>query len=720
MMCWATLVGAQADVADRQGSVIEQVIVTAQKRAENLQDVPISINAISADVVAASGVHGTTGIASLTSGVVITDVTGAPSVTIRGIGTQNTFAGEESSNSMYVDGVYYSSISASAFSLASLERIEILKGPQGTLFGRNATGGLIHIITRDPTHDPTLEMSLGYGNYDTSSASLYGSAGLSDSIAADLSVNYLTQGDGYGVNLSTGEDTYRLKKDIAVRSKLLWDLSDDTRAIVAADYSDSDSTLASPRSIIPGAVALDGGTYVGDRFDVRNEQRGHGFATKNKGASLRLDHSFSSMSFTSLTAYREFERLGTFDQDGSAAGLINVSYDQSADQTTQEFQLQSVADDKLNWIVGAFYLDSTEGVHPLGLTGLTQAAAGGFSNLFSELETQSVAGYAQTTLDVASDTSVTAGVRYTRDEKAIVGRNVTGAPVNPIRNVTDAERNWSELTYRLAVDHALTDDVMAYASWNRGFKSGGFNGSNLTNPPIDPETLDAYEIGLKSELFDHTVRANLSTFYYDYAGVQLSQVVVGTQLIVNAARATSYGLEGDFIFSPMDNLDIRANFSLVHGEYDDFPNAPAALANPVTVVPPGYACPATLPTSAGGNTRCIIADASGHRMIQTPERTLSLGANYTIPSAVGNFNADLSYYYNSGYFYEVDNRVSQPSYRLVNAQLSWTSSDDRYAVRLWGKNLSDEEYYTNISTSVGDNGTWAAPRTYGISFDVKL
>lgn len=710
---------AGAETEPATSPVIEQVIVTAQKRAENLQDVPIAINAITADTVAASGVDSTLGLATLTSGVVITDVVASPAIFIRGIGTPNTFAGEESSNSLYVDGVYYASIAGSVFSLNNIERIEILKGPQGTLFGRNATGGLIHIITRDPSHDPSLHTTVGYGNYESFRGSLYGTTGLSDTVAADISVNYGDQGRGYGTNLLRRDDIYQAE-EIALRSKVLWEPGELTRVILSADYSDSTSTLSTPRSIIPGAIAFNGARYTGDPFDVLNDRPDVGITTRIKGASLRVEQEIATLQTASLTAYRESTYAGGFDQDATATPLVLISYDQPASQFSQEFQVQAPTSSPVDWIVGAYYLHSKEGVEPLGVSGSSQAALGGFNNLYSHLQTTSLAGYAQATVPIGASSNVTAGVRYTDDKKELKGQNVTGAAVNPIRNVTDTDASWGELTWRLALDHNITDDVLAYGSWSRGFKSGGFAVANLTNPPIDPETLDAYEVGLKSELFDGRLRANFAGFYYSYSDIQLSQVIVGTSLIVNAAEATSYGIEGDFQFVPMTDLELRANVSLIDAEYDRFPNAPAALPNPVTVVPPGYTCLPPLPVTAGGNKTCTIADASGHRMIRSPKTTVSAGANYTIPLTNGKLNGDISYYYNSGYFYEADNRLRQPAYSLVNAQLSWLSPYERYAVRLWGRNLTDEVYYTNISSSIGDNGTWAAPRTYGVTLEVKL
>jgi len=713
----ATHAGAQTPPAG--SAVIEQVIVTAQKRAENLQDVPISINAISADTVAASGVDSTLGIATLTSGVVITDVVASPAIFIRGIGTPNTFAGEESSNSLYVDGVYYASIAGSVFSLNNIERIEVLKGPQGTLFGRNATGGLIHIITRDPTHDPSLHATVGYGNYESVRSSVYGSAGLSDTVAADISVNYGDQGKGYGRNLLLGNDLYKAE-EIALRSKVLWEPGDLTRVVLSADYSDSTSTLSTPRSIIPGAIAFNGARYTGNPYNVLNDRPNQGITTRIKGASVRVEQEIAALNFTSLSAYRESTYAGGFDQDATATPLVLILYDQPARQLSQEFQLQSPASSSIDWIVGAFYLNAKEGVEPLGVTGLSQAAVGGFNDLYSHLEATSLAGYAQATVPVGARSNVTVGLRYTDDKKQLKGQNVTGAAVNPIRNVTDTEASWGKLTWRLALDHTITDDLLVYGSWNRGFKSGGYAVANLTNPPINPETLDAYEVGLKSELFDGRLRANFAGFYYGYSDIQLSQVIIGTSVIVNAAEATSYGIEGDLLFVPVTDLHLRANVSLIDAKYDKFPNAPAALPNPVTVVPPGYTCLPPLPVTAGGNKTCTIANAEGNTMIRSPRTTVSVGANYTIAVPNGKVNADLSYYYNSGYFYEADNRLRQPSYGLVNAQLSWLSPDERYAVRLWGRNLSDEVYYTNISSSIGDNGTWAAPRTYGVTFEVKL
>lgn len=707
----ATAASAQSVEEAARGSGLEEVVVTAQRRSENLQSVPIAITALTADMLDKQGVGRTLDITNVTPGLVITPAVSAPQIYIRGVGTLNAAPGEESSNAVYVDGVYLAALPSAIFSFNNIERIEVLKGPQGTLFGRNATGGLIQVVTRDPSFDDTYQVDLSYGNYDTVGASAYVSGGLSDTVAVDLAGYYRDQGEGYGTNLFNGRDVNQTREK-SVRGKLLWNAGDNTVIKLAADYSESDSSAGPARSIIPGSVALGGQTYLGDPQDVNFNLHPYA-ATSGGGVSLRVEHDLSWAKLLSISAYRDGSFDMDSDQDSTALPLVNAEVRTDFSQLTQELQLQSNRDGRLEWIAGLFYLASETNQTPFGLSGASQAPVGGFTNRIATQETDSYAVFAQGTYGFTDSTRLTTGVRFSKDERAIHGRDETGIGT---LNVVDRDTSFDSTTWRLALDQKLSDDVMVYGSYSRGFKSGIYNLLAPTAPPVRPEQLDAFEIGVKSELFDRTLRANLSTFYYEYSDIQLTQQIPGGVFLLNAAEATMYGLDAELLAEPFDGLTLRGGLNVLKAEYDSFPGAPATLPSPATCV---TRPPSTLPgPRTGGNTTCAI-DAAGYDMVRAPKWTLNFAADYRWLTSMGTFTASANYYYNDGFFPDPDNRVRVASYSLVNAELGWTSESERIGVRLWARNLLDEEYYSNIVTSTGDNGTAGVPRLVGITLSVK-
>ncbi len=706
-------VTAQTDGAQSRG--IEEIIVTAQKREENLQDVPIAISALTVNQITASGVSDTMQLSAAVPGLVINQTAGTPAIFLRGVGTQNTAPGEEGGNAVYVDGVYLANTRAMIFDFNNIERIEVLKGPQGTLFGRNATGGLIHVITRNPSHEPVFKTSVGYGNYDKITATAYGSIGLSDTVAIDMALNYMDQRDGFGTNLLYGNDIYR-GDEWGVRTKLLWTPNDEAKITLAADHMESVLGFNTPRQPIPGAVGTTGTTYSGNRYDVASTEYFPRAPYRGSGVSARIDYDLGWADFMSLTAYRESQAGQFYDLDGEAAPLINVLYDNPYDQLTQEFQLQAGPDARFHWIVGVFYMDSSTETKPVSTNGLAFAAQGGDLSRYVNYDTDSIAVFAQITYPVTDSTNVTAGVRYTEDERHFKGYMLAPAIPGPFNQVDDSSDD-NKVTYKLAIDHSLTDDFMIFGSISRGFKSGVYNTTAFPSPAVEPEVIDAYEVGIKSELLDNRLRLNLSGYFYDYQDIQLNQVLPGAiNYLFNAAEAEYYGIDLELTAVPTDNLTIRAALNWMHGEYTDFPGAPATLPNAITVAPADWNCPAANP-SGGGNRSCVIPNAKGYDTIRTPEISGSIAIEYAYPTTFGTVMASASYYYNDGYAIEVDNRTRQDSYEQVAAQLGWRSANERFGVSLWGRNLTDEAIYVNISTSAADNGTYQPPRTYGITFD---
>ena len=517
---------------------IEEIVVTAQRRAENMQDVPIAVSAMSADTLETLGVVDVLDLAATAPGLYVGRQLGSPLIYLRGVGTTSTQGGQESPTALYVDGIYYAELPGLNFSFNNIERIEVLKGPQGTLFGRNATGGLVQIITKDPSHDPSLEIGVSAANYETFGGKLYGTTGLGDNLAVDIAFVGNDQGEGWGENLTVGGDV-GLTDDYGVRSTWLWTPSDDTKVRASFDWTKTETTVGLSRQAAEGAITIDGQPPPADPYDD-NSNLNNNEEIEAYGAGLKISHSFSSVDFVSLTGYRETDTDILFDQDNSALPLVNAPIFYRTDQLTQEFQLLSNDSERFNWIIGAYYAD-LDFDYELVLNGIAFGAVGGIDDKHSRQTVKSYAGYAQGTLAVGEASNITAGIRFTSDKREFRGTDTFTAIGLVVPSSADPEVTQEEPTWRLSFDHRFSDEFMMFASYNRGFKSGLYNMVNLSQDAVDSEIVDAYEIGFKSDLADDRVRLNGSVFYYDYSDMQIQVINAGITVLANAAQAEVRG-----------------------------------------------------------------------------------------------------------------------------------------------------------------------------------
>ncbi len=716
----ADALAANAAQAQQDGSAdvgVGDIVVTAQRRSESMQKVPISVTAISATKLIASGINSSQDIAVATPGLTMTTSRNTVTPYLRGVGTQSGNAGTEGSIATYIDGVYIASAGGAIFSLNNVERVEVLKGPQGTLFGRNATGGLIQVITRDPSHDPGFEASLGYGNYSTVTTSAYITGGLTDSVAADVSLYRTYQGEGWGKNIPDGKDV-NLRNEWMVRSKVKADLGERTTIVLAGDYAWWRSDIGLTRQTLPGTVARGGYRPVGSIYDANASiTLQPGDESNQWGGSLRIAHDLTDgITFTSTSAYRRFEVQGPLDNDTTPLVASDVTYREKTKTIQQEFLLNG-STGPLNWTAGAFYFHSESGFAPRIV--FTTRPSAQNTAISSNIIANSFAGFIQGTYAVTDRTKLTAGLRYTTEKRHIEGIVVAQAgntvPEGTILQNTDNLPNSithgkdSKLTWRLALDHQINNDVLAYASYSRGFKAGGFNSSTLTVPPVEPETLDAYEVGLKTDLFDRMVRFNTSAFYYKYSNIQLQSVQAFTSSIFNAAKGTIKGIDTELtIVPPLESgrLELNGGVSYLHARYNSFPNAQITTPNSPT---------------AGGNT-LATGSASGNHMVRSPSITLNASASYSHP--VGDtlkIGFDVNYLHTGKFYWEPDNRVSQSPVDLLNGQVWLGQQDDVWRVRFWAKNILKERYFASVNSSAfSDGASPAAPRTFGATLDLKF
>ncbi|MGE4429709.1 MAG: TonB-dependent receptor [Sphingobium sp.] len=720
---------AQPQEAQSSGGLAD-IVVTAQRRSESLQDVPVAVAAFDSETLTKSGVTDTTSLNGQIPSLSISTRGPQNVIFIRGVGSNGSGVQSEQSVANYVDGVYIYSSVGNMFPLNNVERVEVLKGPQGTLFGRNATGGVINIITREPQHEAEVGMSLGYANYETINTSFYGTAGLTDTIAADLSISYKNQNKGWGRNITRNEDVY-LGKDLSIRSKVLWEPTDRTKVRLIGAYTYQNNSGFNV-ALAPGEAGVDGIVRDIRPYDqVANHE--DGFYARSYMGSLQIEQDFDFARLVSITAYRKVNATYITDQDGTPLGLVDVPYaKEPSSNWQQEVRLEGASGGPLEWMIGGFYFKSKATYTPLRLQGLIDdAIVAGFQaaqpdvyptpapgvgvDALDEYGTQKISSksiFGQVSYSVTPTTKLTAGLRYTWEKvKRVDARNdvfysdgTTFTELLPEQSDSN-----KKLTFRFAADQKFTDDIMGYASFSRGYKTGGYNLTGVgAIPAFQPEQLDAYEVGLKTELFDRHLRFNISAFYYKYKNIQVQLTQPGGENTANAAAARMKGVDVDFQVAVAQNFTLRGAAGYLTGKYRE-------VIDPTTGLPftlPGY------PASSGAG---FEYNPAGNRTVYSPKWSGNVGGTYTIPSSIGDFDLDATMIFSGKSFVQPTNRRALPSYKTVNSSITWKSLDDHLNIRVWAQNLFDERYLvTALESGLGDLIVYAPPRTYGVTLTTKF
>ena len=691
--------------ADDQG--LSEIVVTAQKRAENLQDVPLAVTAVSGDTLKAAAVSDTQQLTALVPGLQVRTTAGSFQPAIRGIGTSSSVV--ENPVALYIDGVYLPQQREGLRELNDIEQVAVLKGPQGTLFGRNATGGVIQITTKAPSHEFKGEAGASIDNYALFKSDLYLTGGLGENAAASISAFYSKQGEGWGDNLTNGHDTFKLRHEFSVRGKLLFEPGPDTSITIAGDYLDRDALTNSFQNY-PGTQL----TFVqlAPLKNVHDSYAGADSFVKFKGggASLTIDHDFGFAKLLSISAYRKGKGDIQFDNTGAPGAFFVVQVPNAPNESySQEIQLISPKSE-FSWVVGAYYFHNLNGAKPIRriITGPLAPAPTSttLNSTFGTETAESLAPFGQIDWEFVTGTTLTLGARYTYEKRSVDSTTtltrVNGTQVLIPRIESDSIR---KPTFRVALSHQLSDDVMAYVAFNSGFKSGGYNVINPANAAYLPETLKAYEAGFKSEFLDRRVRLNASAFYYDYGNVQITQFVSGVQSISNGAAAKLYGLDVDFEARLGAEFRLSGGFLIEHSEFTNFPNATFSTPRPT------------------GGASLFPGDAKGNRLPLAQEFVGTLGIDWSHDlESGGAIDANVTANYNGDYFFEPDNFARQGDFVFLNASIKYTFPGKRFSVMAFGKNLLDEEVRTQPSSQgIGYPTTYGSPpRTYGIAARVQF
>jgi len=696
---------------------VGEIIVTARKREERLQDVPMSISAVGGEALESAGYTELNDLSRLTSNVFFEAADRSkPLIFIRGIGTRGYDAGSDPSVGVFVDGVYLGRFGALDLDLMDVERIEVLKGPQGTLYGRNTIGGAISVVTKDPSTTFTGKVSGEVGASETSGDNLFGlTASVSGPIAQDgaygsLSLSQRTR-DGY--QPVTGTDVRGGSEDSwAIRGKTLFELGDDSKLRLSGDYARSDgpplilvpNTLGgaatAPGALAPGYVAQ---AEPSDPYHPSSDENDQGIVKKTYGVSAQLDWTGGELDFTSITAARGMALDERDDLDGTVLPFQVYRAEEDSDQFSQEFRVAHQAD-AFNWVFGLYYarenVTRTEFIDfgPASLLSFLVAPAPLGWGFGFDLESTSMAAFGQLQWQMTDALSVSLGGRYSKDKKDVVFDTTTTVPglvISPYSAAVD--RSWNSFDPSIALNYKVSDDVMIYASWATGYKSGAFQFIAIdalsANQVANPEDVESIEVGLKSTLFNDRLQFNVAMFNMDYKDLQQLRLVpigggVTRVVISNAASSTIQGLEVDAKLAVSENWSFDLNYGYLDATFDN------------------YVFDSTF-------------DFSGNQMPRSPKTTFSIAANYTRPTAWGRFDARLGYAWRDEIFFEADNNVidresSEGALGLVDMSASITG--DRWAVSLWGRNLSDERYRRQVLNSTGNSQReiWAEPRTVGL------
>ena len=729
LACQSSLLLAMIAAAPTQAQVdatlaLEEVVVTAQKRAQDLQTVPISITALTGDDMREADIFSLDGIAERTPGFSMGSFNkGQPQMFIRGIGSNDDGAGSDVSVVSFIDEVYIGRAAGQVFELFDLERVEVLRGPQGTLFGKNAVGGAVSLHTRKPDETFIGRAEATVGRFDQVVLRGLISGPISDQVFGKIAVNSRKR-DGYVESLVTGDDQAD-QDTFSTRGALRFVPSDDLEILITGDYGKSREAGQGRILVGPGLLFSSAQAsmpeFVGDHRKSFADEAGQA-DTDIWGLSSKIDWDLGNSTLTSITAYRESEYDMIDDVTGNnavTAGPLDVHtfIDESSKQFSQELRLSSTAfEDRLSWVLGAYYLNEDTDRDENSALGFAAAPVFGVSTSLSHMEneTDSFSVFGDFTYHFNDAFSLTAGARFTDEKKD--SHIISFAPIGVGHTINEdydveADESWTAFTPRVVLNYQVNDAVFLYASYSEGFKSGGFAGTPATaeaaGTAFDQEDAAAFELGIKSELFDDRLRLNIAAFTTDYQDLQvlLRKVTpenpIGIVVTDNAADATSEGVEVEFTALLFEGFELSGNYAYLDATYDSY-----------------------LEVGAGPGGTDI--DNAGNRLRNAPKNALNLVAKYTHALDNGG-EITLRYeYINQGKSFQDprnEEGATKPSYDLSNARIAYTSPGAQWEVAVWGQNLFDEEYFTHswpAAPFASGFGAAGAPVTYGVTVTLNF
>lgn len=711
---------ASVEPAQADETVLADIIVTATRSAQSLSKIGASVTAISSDDLGAGGITEIRSLASAVPNLSMGDQFGVNRTFIRGIGLTSIDLGADGAVAFLQDGALIARPAAQLAGFYDVERVEVLRGPQGTLYGRGATAGAINLIIKKPTQELSGYARATYGNYNA----LTVEGAVSGPIVKDL-VSVRIGGkfenrDGFGINQITGNDVDN-RKAFALRGSILVTPSSDLDLIVTADYFEEDDnnyafhyfgrTVAAENalgSLIGGETIITRSARLGVPVNFRDVVSDQDPVNTRDGLSISatLNWRPGDLDIKSITNYRDFTRFNRTDLDASDVWMFGQNnYDEKSTTFSQEF-VGTWKSDKLDLLFGATYFNEklfgSVRVPLVNLGILFGAPANTFDNQnylqFGNVFIDAYGVYGQASYKLTDALKLTAGVRYSYEKRRGVGSFQFLGNVS-----TNKEKGWGAVTPTFGINYQVSDQTLLYATVTRGFKSGVINVGSQ-NDVINPEYAWGYEAGIKTQSADNRFSGSLAGFYIDYSDLQVGFVGADSVVTtVNAASARNYGLELELRARPVSNFNVELFATYLNAKYTSF---------------------------VSGDYRQGFArvNLAGNRLSNAPEFTFRAAADYTIPlgdSGAINLRADMNHQ-GKVFFTEFNNAdAAQPAVTTMNAGLRFTSASNRFSVDVWGRNLTNEFIISNnIITAPLFNsvrvGSLAPPRTFGVTLGVNF
>ncbi len=705
LIAYGALAAGEANAQATEG---DEIVVTAQRRAERAVDVPIAITTIGSDQLETANVNSLAGIASLTPSLRFDTAAAFSQPTIRGVGTSMVTSGGGSNVGIYVDGFYSPNPLVADFQLLNVQGVQVLKGPQGTLFGRNSTGGAILVQTADPSTETAARIKASYGRFNEARAQGYLTFGLSDKVALDVEGLY-DRGDGWSRDIATGSTKGGDYENYSVRLGMKAQVSDDASILLRYIHNDNDD----PRSLITNAYrdpvlgvtvssAAPPSSYTTEPDAYSPGANPRYFRAKSNivQGTIRADLGFAN--FASYSQYRSEKVDTSNDSDRTALPIFQIGLPIANSTWTQEFLLTSQPGGRLQWTAGLFYFSNRDTYTTFVDT--NRATVGRVRLGGSGATTRSYAAFLDATYEIAPRLFLTAGARYSHDTVSNAYYNV-GANRVDVPSIDN-----DKITPRVVLRYKPSDISSIYASFSKGYKAAIIDvGGSCQNPPalkcndVQPEKINSYEIGYKYD--DRRISLELSGYYYDYKNLQVSLFLAGRANVINAASSKIYGLDGQVRFQVSRAFDINAGASWTHARYDRFENAPIyrRAASGLFEVPSGI----------------TLTDVT---MQRTPEFTGNIGGRYRTPVAGGELALSGNLYYTSKFFFGPSGvQFPQKGYETLALRAQWTDPTDRYAIAVWGDNVTNSRYLTAVQYgTLGIGANWSKPTTYGVEASVKF
>ncbi len=696
---------------------VTEIVVTAQKESQNLQDVPISVTAVTGEMIEDAQINNIADLSNSIPNVQINTFSNSPDsavFTIRGVGVNDADPYVGTTVSVVVDGVVVGVNTAALLSLFDIERVEVLRGPQGTLFGANTTGGVINVITRQPTGEFGGDVQFVYGNYGQIEANASLNFPIGEQFAGKISVLH-NEMDGYFRNYLDGRRIG--ERDITTFRGYLQYEGADYDATLIGEYvrsrggSQTGILIAGPGELFytPGETE--------DPFDFRRGLSDDQPDLNNRDTySLTLTQNLDTSlgTLTSITNYREYDNLLFSDDDATTRVLLQTRRDTNHHQFSQELRNLVDITDSTRLIAGLFYFEQQYFLDQDGkldgfLPGLGQPQT-------QEQKNKSYSAFAQLYQDLTPELTLQAGIRYSHERTSATSTTANsispdGGPAafdDPLIPgsliVASGKESWDNVGYKVGLDYQPSTDLLLYGYYARGFKSGGFTGRIAIAQdigPFDPETLDTFEVGAKADLLDRRLRLNFAAFLNKYNDMQVVQNITypsgaNSASIANAGKAETKGFELEATAVPVDGLTLSGSLAYLDAKYKEYDTL---VLDPATggLVPVSYA---------------------GNRLMNSPEWNAAFGLNWKGRVGPGELNANAQYTYTSEKFTSYTNLPVEEvgSIELVNASLRWSPDNSGLEFGVWVRNLFDEEYFDqklNLA-GIGTLASIGAPRTYGI------